>query len=173
MTRNRYAQTWLLGSLQDWVELHLIAHSNVKVNHTTLASSSLFISWQELPFFFVFDVISLPLHHQHHCHHRYNNDRLPGSQLSSLPTGLPRTLPPLPPNFPHPSKPSHPTQREHRGLGRHRHRPTAARVPSLAAQVSGFILSRNTADCFSSPEIASNTLTSPAMGRPSLCLTSR
>ena len=34
VTRNRYAQTWLLGSLQDWVELHLIAHSNVKVNVT-------------------------------------------------------------------------------------------------------------------------------------------
>ena len=34
VTRNRYAQTWLLGSLQDWVELHLIAHSNVKVRNS-------------------------------------------------------------------------------------------------------------------------------------------
>ena len=40
VTRNRYAQTWLLGSLQDWVELHLIAHSNVKVNNTSGISGS-------------------------------------------------------------------------------------------------------------------------------------
>ena len=51
VTRNRYAQTWLLGSLQDWVELHLIAHSNVKVNNTSS--------------FFVLEVvlIFLPCHH--------------------------------------------------------------------------------------------------------------
>ena len=34
VTRNRYAQTWLLGSLQDWVEHHLIAHTNVKVRNS-------------------------------------------------------------------------------------------------------------------------------------------
>jgi ubiquitin carboxyl-terminal hydrolase 34 len=34
VTRNRYAQSWLLGSLPDWVELHLISHSNVKVRNS-------------------------------------------------------------------------------------------------------------------------------------------
>ena len=29
--RNRFAQAWLLGSLSDWVEQYLIAHSNTKV----------------------------------------------------------------------------------------------------------------------------------------------
>ena len=31
VTRNRFAQAWLLGSLSDWVEQYLIAHSNTKV----------------------------------------------------------------------------------------------------------------------------------------------
>merc|ERR1711892_1250343 len=34
VTRNRYAQTWLLGSLGDWVEIYLIAHNNVKVRNS-------------------------------------------------------------------------------------------------------------------------------------------
>ena len=31
VTRNRFAQAWLLGSLSDWVEQYLIAHSSTKV----------------------------------------------------------------------------------------------------------------------------------------------
>ena len=31
VTRNRYAQSWLLGSLPEWVEMYLIAHNNIKV----------------------------------------------------------------------------------------------------------------------------------------------
>ena len=30
----RYAQTWLLGSLTDWVEIYLISHNNVKVRNS-------------------------------------------------------------------------------------------------------------------------------------------
>ena len=63
VTRNRYAQTWLLGSLQDWVELHLIAHSNVKVNNTSgfISSHGQYSSIS----FFIFEVVLLflPCHH--------------------------------------------------------------------------------------------------------------
>merc|ERR1719394_421142 len=34
VTRNRYAQSWLLGSLQEWVEMYLIAHNNIKVRNS-------------------------------------------------------------------------------------------------------------------------------------------
>ena len=40
------------------------------------------------------------------------------------------------------------TAGEHRGLGRHRHRPQASRVPPLAAQVNPFFWDKITADCF-------------------------
>ena len=55
VTRNRYAQTWLLGSLQDWVELHLIAHSNVKVNNTSAAVMVNILAKS----FFIFEVVLL------------------------------------------------------------------------------------------------------------------
>ena len=61
VTRNRYAQTWLLGSLQDWVELHLIAHSNVKVNNTSVAVMVNILAKS----FLIFEVVLLflPCHH--------------------------------------------------------------------------------------------------------------
>ena len=34
VTRNRYAQSWLLGTLSDWVEQYLIAHNNIKVRNS-------------------------------------------------------------------------------------------------------------------------------------------
>ena len=34
VTRNRYAQSWLLGSLAEWVEMYLIAHNNIKVRNS-------------------------------------------------------------------------------------------------------------------------------------------
>ena len=34
VTRNRYAQSWLLGSLPEWVEMYLISHNNIKVRNS-------------------------------------------------------------------------------------------------------------------------------------------
>ena len=32
VARNRHVQTWLLSSLENWVEPHLLAHMNAKVS---------------------------------------------------------------------------------------------------------------------------------------------